>query len=92
MMVHNDAMPTRRPAQRQTVSLPGEIARRIKALARARRSSISHTVARLIEAGLEAEQKQRTHYLDLIERLAANPDADERARIKQELARLTFGA
>ena len=101
--VHNRRMPTgsrqraaaaprrrRAPTQRQTVLLPDRTARRVKALARAGRSSVSRTVARLIETGLDAEERQRAEYLELIERLAASSDASERRRIKEELRRRTF--
>lgn len=84
-------MAARAPKQRQSISLPESTIRQVRALARSRRASVSRTVAGLIENGLEAEKKQREHYLALLDRLAASRNNAERAGLKEELARLTFG-
>ena len=76
---------------RQSVTLPARIARRVRALARARRTSASRVLVDLIESGLEAKDRERQHFLDLAERLAQSDDPEERVRLKEELARLTFG-
>jgi len=40
---------------------------------------------------LEAKDRERQCFLDLAERLAQSDDPEERVRLKEELARLTFG-
>lgn len=45
----------------------------------------------LIEAGLEATDRRKEHFLGLAERLTRSTDPEEQARLKEELARLTFG-
>ncbi|MCC7140018.1 MAG: hypothetical protein IT460_16480 [Planctomycetes bacterium] len=45
----------------------------------------------LIESGLEAKERERKHYLDLLEQLRAADDPAEERRLTEELARLTFG-
>jgi predicted transcriptional regulator len=44
---------------RQSVSLPQDLARRVKALAKTRRTSANRVVVDLIEAGLEAQEREK---------------------------------
>jgi hypothetical protein len=76
---------------RQSVSLAPRVARRVRALANAKRSSASRVIAELVEVGLEARDQERHRFLDLAERFAGSRDPRERERLKEELARLTFG-
>jgi hypothetical protein len=46
----------------------------------------------LIEAGLQFKEAEKKHYLDMVEKLSATRDPAARQQLKQELARLTFGA
>jgi len=84
-------MPERPKAVRQSVSLAPRVARRVRALANAKRSSASRVIAELVEVGLETKEQERTRFLDMAERLARSKDTHERERLKEELARLTFG-
>lgn len=84
-------MATIEKAVRQSVSLPARVARRIKTIARARKLSASRVIVDLIESGLEAKERERKQFLALADRLAGERDPAEQARIKEELARLTFG-
>jgi hypothetical protein len=81
---------TERPI-RQSVSLPPRTARRVRTLARTRRTSASRVLVDLIESGLQAKEKEKRHYLELLERLRASQDPAEQERLTAELARLTFG-
>ena len=76
---------------RQSVSLPARLARRVKTLAQTKRTSTSRVIAELVESGLDAREQERRHFLDLADRLAHSTDAGEQQRLKEELARLTFG-
>lgn len=76
---------------RQSVSLPARTAKRVRTLARTRKTSASRVLVDLIESGLEAKEKERQHYLGLLERLRAEKDPAEQERLTAELARLTFG-
>ena len=76
---------------RQSVSLPARIARRVRALAKTRHVSASHVLVDLIESGLEAKDRERKHFLEVADRLGRARDPDEQARLKEELARMTFG-
>ena len=84
-------MPIRGKPSRQSVSLPSRVARRVKAIANAQRTSASRVIVDLIEAGLDSKERERRHYLDLLERLRTADDLAEQKRLTEELARLTFG-
>lgn len=76
---------------RQSVSLPARVARRVKSLAQTSKTSTSRVIADLIESGLDAREKEKKHFLDLADRLSRSRDPDEQKRLKDELARMTFG-
>jgi hypothetical protein len=76
---------------RQSVTLPALVARRVRTLARAKRSSASRVIAELVESGLQVQDAERDQFLQLADRLASSEDPAEQARLKEELARLTFG-
>lgn len=76
---------------RQSVSLPPRVARRVKALARTKKTSANRVVVDLIEAGLEAKEKEKTLFFDLADRLARSSIPAEQKRLKEDLARMTFG-
>lgn len=77
---------------RQSVSLPSRVAKRVKALAETQRTSANRVLVELIETGLESKEAEKRRFLELAERLSSSTDAEERKRIKKELARVTFGA
>jgi hypothetical protein len=77
---------------RQSVSLPPRVAHRIKTLARAKRTSASRVIAELVESGLDAHEQERKRFFDLADRLTHSADREEQRRLKEELARLTFGS
>jgi metal-responsive CopG/Arc/MetJ family transcriptional regulator len=76
---------------RQSVSLPSDLARRVKDLAKTKKTSASRVVVDLIEAGLEAQEREKKRFFDLADLLASSADVKEQQRLKEELARLTFG-
>jgi len=49
-------------------------------------------IADLVETGLDAEEQERRRFLDLADRLTHSRDPEERERLKEELARMTFGS
>lgn len=78
-------------ALRRSVTLPSSTARRVQALARRENRSSSRVLVELIEAGLEAREKEKRTFFELADRLADSSDASEQKRLKRELARLTYG-
>lgn len=76
---------------RRSVSLPTQVARRVEAIARRERTSSSRVIVELIEAGLETREREKHEFFELADRLVRTSDRAEQARIKEELARRTFG-
>ncbi len=90
-MVYSDVMATVERSVRQSVSLPARVARRVKSLARTSNTSANRIIVDLIESGPEAREQERKRFLELADRLARSRDAEEQKRLKEELARMTFG-
>jgi hypothetical protein len=76
---------------RQSVTLPPGIARRVKSLAKSSRTSANRILVDLIESGLAARERERKRFFELADRLTRAPDPEEQSRLKEELARMTFG-
>ncbi len=76
---------------RQSVSIPTRIARRVRALAKTRKTSANRMLVDLIEAGLHSKDAEKERFFALVNRLTESPDSAERQRLKEELARMTFG-
>ena len=76
---------------RQSISLPSDIARRVKTLAKRERTSANRVIVNLIETGLEAREREKQAFFELAERLANSSNAAEQKHLKEELARMTFG-
>ena len=76
---------------RQSVSIPTGIARRVRVLAKARKTSANRVLVDLIEAGLQSKEAEKERFFSLVNRLTESRDAAERKRLKEELARMTFG-
>jgi hypothetical protein len=43
------------------------------------------------EAGIEARKRERKRFFELADRLASTLGPEEQSRLKEELARMTFG-
>jgi len=84
-------MATIEKSVRQSVSLPPRVARRVRALARTKKTSANRVVVDLIEAGLEAQEREKKLFFDLADQLARSSDSAEQKRLKEDLARMTFG-
>ena len=76
---------------RQSVSRPVRVARRVKSVAQVSKTSTSRVIANLIESGLDAREQEKKRFLELADRLSRFRDPEEQKRLKEELARMTFG-
>ena len=76
---------------RQSVSIPTGIARRVRALAKGRKTSASRVLVDLIEVGLQSREAEKDRFFSLVNRLTESRDPTERQRLKEELAWMTFG-
>jgi len=76
---------------RQSISLPPRIAKRVHTIAKTRKTSANRVLVDLIEAGIRAKETEKQRFFALANRLTESDDPAERQRIKEELARMTFG-
>jgi len=67
------------------------VARRVQALAKHRRTSANRVLVDLIESGLDAKEREKVAFFELADRLTHSSDRAEQKRLKEELARMTFG-
>ena len=76
---------------RQSVPISTGIARRVRALAKTRKTSANRVLVDLIEAGLQSKDAEKERFFLLVNRLTESRDSAERQRLKEELGRMTFG-
>ena len=76
---------------RQSISIPAGIAKRVRTLAKTRKTSANRVLIDLIEAGLQSKEAEKQRFFSLVSQLTESSDPSERERLKEELARLTFG-
>lgn len=76
---------------RRSVTLPAEMDAKVQQIAKRQKRSANRVLESLIGAGIEAREAEKRRFFELAERLQTSKDADEIARTKAELARLTFG-
>ena len=94
-MVYNGHMATAKAAKklvRRSISLRSDVDTKIQALVRRERRSINRVLEELIKAGLETREAEKRRFFELADRLTVSTDPKEQQRIKEELARMTFGA
>lgn len=61
-------------------------------LAKRQRRGANQVLQELIESGLEAKESEKRRFFELAERLNTSSSRAEQQRIKEDLARMTFGS
>ena len=84
-------MATAEKPLRQSVSLPPRVARRVRTMAKAQRTSASRVLVGLIETGLAAGEAEKRRFFDLARRFKESSDPAESERLREELAGMIFG-
>ena len=84
-------MGTIEKAVRQSVSLPSPLAKRVKALAKNRKVSLNRILVELVETGLRSKEEEKRRFFELADMLSTSTDAKEQQKLKEQLARMTFG-
>jgi metal-responsive CopG/Arc/MetJ family transcriptional regulator len=77
---------------RRSVSLPAEMAEKLESIAAARHVSANRAIVDLLADGIAAYEQRRTVFLELADRFQKATDPSESERLRDELARMTFGA
>jgi hypothetical protein len=76
---------------RQSVSIPARVAKRVRDIAKTRKTSANRVLVDLIEAGIQSKEAEKERFFALANRLSESADPAERQKLKKELARMTFG-
>ncbi len=84
-------MATVKKAIRQSVTLPSQVAKQVKALAKNRKVSSNRILVELVETGLRSKEEEKRRFFELANRLSTATDAKEQQELKEQLARMTFG-
>jgi predicted transcriptional regulator len=89
-MVHNDVVAASNIV-RQSISLPSDVAKRVKTMAKNRRLSSNRMLVELVEDGLEAQRRKEEDFFALAERFRAADNPKDVQRLGDELGRMVFG-
>jgi len=76
---------------RQSVSLPANVAKQVRSLAKSRRWSANRMLVELVEEGIEAEKRKQQEFFELAERFRTATDPQDVERLGNELGRMVFG-
>lgn len=71
--------------------MPSRIARRVRAIAKTRKTSANRVLVDLIETGLQTKEGERERFFALAHRFKASSNPVESERLREELARMIFG-
>ncbi len=76
---------------RRSISLPRELDSKVQRLAQRQNRSANRVLENLIGAGLDAKEAEKRRFFELAECLRDTSDPAELERVKNEMARMTFG-
>jgi len=89
-MVHTGVMASN-SIVRQSVTLPANLAKSVRTMAKRKRTSASRMLVELLEEGIEARKQKEKAFYDLAGRFRAATDPKEAERLGDELGRMVFG-
>jgi hypothetical protein len=92
MLVNVGRVILRAEAIRRSISLPAEMAEKIDTIAGNRRVTANRAIVDLLADAIAAYQLRRTVFLELADRFQKSEDPVETERLREELARMTFGS
>jgi hypothetical protein len=91
ILVYTGAMAASNKVVRQSVSLPAEMARQVRGLAKKRRLSANRVIVELMEEGIKAQKRKQDQFFGLAEQFRAATDPKDVERLGDELGRMVFG-
>jgi hypothetical protein len=77
---------------RRSVSLPSEMAEKIDSIASGRHVSANRAIVDLLADAIVAHEQRRKAFLELADRFQKSKDPAESKKLREELARMTFGS
>ncbi|MBV9404692.1 MAG: hypothetical protein JO211_05075 [Acidobacteriaceae bacterium] len=84
-------MHAKEPAIRQSVTLPGNLAKQVRTIAKNKRLSTNRVLVELVEEGIAARKRKEKEFFELAERFRSAKDPAEIERLGNELGRRVFG-
>jgi hypothetical protein len=90
-MVNMRSAISQESAVRRSISLPQEIAEEVNSIADARRVSQNRALVDLISDGIATYKQRRDEFFALADRFQRSRDPAETEKLREELARMTFG-
>jgi hypothetical protein len=91
VLVHTEVMGAARKTVRQSVSLPAEVAAKVRKMAKGRRLSANRVLLELIENGIDSETRKEQQFFELAERFRSATEPADVKRLGDELGRMIFG-
>jgi metal-responsive CopG/Arc/MetJ family transcriptional regulator len=79
-------------ATRRSISLPAELAEKIDAIATSRHVSSNRAIVDLLTDAVAAYEQRRATFFEVADRFQKSTDPTEAKRLREELARMTFGS
>ncbi len=76
---------------RRSISIPRDIAERVDEIAAARHVSANRAMIDLLQDAIAAYDQRKKAFLDLADRFQKSTDPSETKKLREELARMTFG-
>jgi hypothetical protein len=83
---------SREEAIRRSVSLSAEMAEKIDTIAASRRVTGNRAIVDLLADAIAAYEQRRTAFLELADRFQKSTNPAETKRLREKLARMTFGS
>lgn len=77
---------------RRSVTLPAEMAQKIDAIATSRHVTGNRAIVDLLADAIASYEQRRTAFLEVADRFQRATDPAEIERLRDELARMTFGS
>lgn len=76
---------------RRSISIPSETAEKIYAIAASRRISANRAIVDLLTDAIAAYDQRREEFLALADRFQKSKDPAESKKLREQLAKMTFG-
>ena len=77
---------------RRSITVPTKMAEQIDLIAASRHVSSNRAIVDLLSDAITAYEQRRTAFLELADRFQKSTDPAETTRLREELARMTFGS
>lgn len=76
---------------RRSISIPSELAEKIDAIAASRHITGNRAIIDLLSEAVAAYGQRRKAFFELADRFQKSADPEDTRRLREELARITFG-